>query len=132
MTFRLPARPVLLTVGFGLAAAVFTAFGLTQPAALVAAVLFAVVAVRCALLRVVADGEGITVHNVLYTRHVPWSQVREVAAGSTGTDVDGGFLTVRSVTVTTTDGRTMRAAGASAWSSAPVRETAAKISALRP
>jgi hypothetical protein len=113
MVFRARFRIIFLTAAFLAGAAVFVAAALlpdTPPGYRVAfgavALVFAVVAVRCARMRVVASADGLVMYGPLHNQSVRWSDMTRIVG--TDTETDGRLLPVRAPVILMADGRKIK------------------------
>ena len=113
MVLRARFRIVFLTLAFLAGTAFFVVAAVlpdTPPGYRVAfgavALLFAVVAVRCARMRVVASADGLTMHGPLNNQTVRWADMKRIVGSDTETD--GRLLPVRAPVILLTDGRKIK------------------------
>jgi hypothetical protein len=113
MVLRARFRIVVLTAAFLAGAAVFVAAALmpdTPPGYRVAfgavALVFAVLAVRCARMRVVATSEGLTMYGPLHNQTVRWADMMRIVGSDTETD--GRTLPVRAPVILMPGGRKIK------------------------
>lgn len=113
MVFRARFRIVFLTVAFLAGTAVFVAAALvpdTPPGYRVTfgavALVFAVMAVRCARMRVVATSEGLAMYGPLHNQTVRWADMSRIVGSDTETD--GRVLPVRAPVILMADGRKIK------------------------
>jgi hypothetical protein len=117
--FRARFRLVVLTVAFlaaaalvGVGAAVTTMSPVARGAMVLAALLFALVGLRCARMRLVTGPDGLHLHGVFMSRLLPWSSIRQIVADDTETDLG---LPVRAPLIYLADGKKIKARAASSY-----------------
>ncbi|MEV4636426.1 hypothetical protein AB0J80_03645 [Actinoplanes sp. NPDC049548] len=127
--FRTPPRSAVLAGGFllgagffGVASATSTSMGARVPLGIVA-LIFLVVAVRCAAMRIVADASGLKLYGSLFSQRIPWASIEAVVAGET--EVDAQAFGVRTPIIILTTGRKVKAQPVSSHSFFGGSETAA-------
>lgn len=125
--YRATFRNGLLCTAFGAGTAIFAAAAVLPdtPVAYRAgfaalAALMAVVAVRCARMRLVAEQDGLRMYGPLINQFVRWDAMRQIVG--TDTETDGNLLPVRAPVIVLTNGRRLKARAASSYG---LRNTAA-------
>lgn len=139
--FRTPPRAAILAIGFLLGAGFFAA-GAALPSAStgtrvtlgIVALLFLVVAVRCARMRIVAGDDGLKLYGPLFNQTIRWADIQAVVAGET--EVDARTFGVRTPVIVLTSGRKVKAQPVSSYSvsggsDTPADRIAGRLEALR-
>jgi len=119
--FRTPPRAAVLTIGFLLGAGFF-ATGAALPSASVGAkvglgvvaLLFLIVAVRCACMRIVAGSDGLKLYGPLLSQAIRWNDIQAITSGET--EVDARTFGVRTPVIVLTSGRKVKAQPVSSYS----------------
>ena len=119
--FRTPPRATILAVGFLLGAGFF-ATGAALPSAStgakiglgIVALLFLVVAVRCARMRIAARDEGLKLYGPLFTYTIRWNDIQAIT--SNRTEIDARTFSVRTPVIALTNGRKVKAQPVSSYS----------------
>ncbi len=136
--YRATVRNTLLCAAFAAGTAIFTAaavlpgtpVGYRAGFAVVAA-LMAVIAVRCARMRLVAEQDGLRMYGPLINQFVRWDAIRQIVG--TDTETDGNLLPVRAPVIVLDNGRRLKARAASFYGlrNTAADRTATELDALR-